>query len=130
MSARRTGILEGALGPLQHREKTPPQARYPRILSAFCLLLLSASTAWGLDPERRLSQYGHTAWRLQDGYFTGLPLAIAQTTDGYLWLGTEDGLWRFDGARFMRWKVPGGQALDSGIGALLGARDGGLWVGT
>ena len=60
---------------------------------AACLLL---ANAFALDPYRALTQYGHTAWRIRDGYFSSAPLAIAQTKDGQLWLGGEGGLLRFD----------------------------------
>jgi ligand-binding sensor domain-containing protein len=54
-----------------------------------------------------------------------------QTADGYLWIGTETGLVRFDGVRFVNWTPPTGNALPGiSITALLGARDGSLWIGT
>ena len=56
------------------------------------LFLLTICLARALDPTHRISQYGHTAWRIQDGYFAGQALSITQTTDGYLWVGTEAGL--------------------------------------
>ena len=55
-----------------------------------------------------LTQYAHTAWRVRDGYFPGQPTAIAQTMDGFLWIGTQNGLIRFDGVRFMPWEPPAG----------------------
>ena len=56
---------------------------------------------------------------------------MAQTADGYLWLGTELGLVRFDGVRFVPWQPPGDQALPARfIRSLLAARDGTLWIGT
>src|SRR5262249_55156169 len=55
----------------------------------------------------------------------------AQTTDGYLWLGAEQGLLRFDGARNVRWQPPADQPLPSNmILKLLAGRDGTLWIGT
>src|SRR5271156_70612 len=93
-------------------------------------VLLSAA-ANALDSDRQLSQYAHTAWRIQDGALPGPPEAFAQTTDGYLWIGTYDGLVRYDGARFTDWIGANGKRLrDSRIHALLGARDGSLWIGT
>ncbi len=69
-----------------------------------CLLLLwGTCTAWAVDPNRYLSQYAHSLWTTQDGSFSGAPHAITQTTDGYVWIGTEAGLVRFDGARFVPW---------------------------
>jgi ligand-binding sensor domain-containing protein len=50
------------------------------------LLFVLASTAWAVDPHTLISQYGHTAWRIQDGFLSN-PGAIAQTTDGYIWIG-------------------------------------------
>lgn len=68
---------------------------------------------------------------MQEGLFIGVPILITQTTDGYLWIGTPNGLMRFDGMRFVPWNPPEGQALPrSDILALLGARDGSLWIGT
>jgi signal transduction histidine kinase/ligand-binding sensor domain-containing protein len=94
-------------------------------------LLFGASTAWALDPATYLTQYSHRAWRLQDGFFAGAPTAIAQTTDGYLWIGTANGLFRFDGVSFVSWADLAAQKQlgSAEISALLGARDGGLWIG-
>jgi signal transduction histidine kinase/ligand-binding sensor domain-containing protein len=97
-----------------------------------CLLLFlfAVSSVWAVDPTRHISQYAHTAWRIQDGVFRGSPNAITQTTDGYLWIGTQAGLLRFDGVRFVRWTPPDGQHLpSSNVISLLGGRDGGLWIG-
>ena len=91
----------------------------------------AASRSSVLDPSRRISQYVHTAWRIQDGVLPGLPEAITQTTDGYLWIGTYAGLVRFDGVRFVPWAEVKNQPLpDSRIFAVLGASDGSLWIGT
>lgn len=78
-----------------------------------------------------MSQYAHTTWRVRDGFFKGAVWAIAQTPDGYIWLGTEFGLLRFDGVRAVPWQPPGNQSLPStDILSLLVARDGTLWIGT
>jgi ligand-binding sensor domain-containing protein len=53
--------------------------------------------------------------------------ALAQTRDGYLWLGTNDSLYRFDGLDFARYTPPDGKPL--GIISVLKAEDEGLWVG-
>ena len=78
-----------------------------------------------------MSQYAHTAWRISEGFSKGFIRSIAQTADGYLWLGTEFGLLRFDGVSAVPWEPPGGQHLPStDIRSLQGARDGRLWIGT
>jgi signal transduction histidine kinase/ligand-binding sensor domain-containing protein len=98
---------------------------------ALLLLLLSPAPAAALDPQRHISQYGHTAWRIQDGFFDGANYTMAQTADGYLWLGGASGLVRFDGVRFVPWTPPPGKQLSSPIvQGLLAARDGSLWIGT
>jgi PAS domain S-box-containing protein len=113
------------------------QRRYRRARRLLALgtvltgILLSGLAALALDPDRRISQYAHTAWRVRDGAFAGAPDAITQTIDGYLWIGTISGLVRFDGVRFDPWLPPAGkQLLSPNISALLGARDGSLWIGT
>src|SRR6202142_1437319 len=101
------------------------------LLFCFVFFLFTISPMGALDPSRQLSQYGHTAWRIEDGVFAGSPNAITQTTDGYLWIGTQAGLTRFDGVRFVSWRPPEGKALPSSrINSLFGARDGSLWIGT
>ena len=95
------------------------------------LLSVLAATAWAIDPSKQMTQYAHTAWRMQDGFLNGVPMAVAQTTDGYLWIGTQTGLMRFDGVRFVPWRPKSGEESSlSNIYALLGARDGSLWIGT
>jgi ligand-binding sensor domain-containing protein len=94
------------------------------------LLPVALPRALALDPDRRISQYGHTVWRIQDGAISP-PTNIAQTTDGFLWITTAQGLMRFDGVRFMPWQPPQGQNLPgTHFSALLGSRDGSLWIGT
>src|SRR5215831_14422043 len=94
-------------------------------------LILACPSAFALNPALDLSQYAHTAWKVRDGFVKGAISSIAQTPDGYLWLGTEFGLLRFDGVRPVPWQVPAGQALPSTrIFSLLAARDGTLWIGT
>src|SRR5229473_4399262 len=84
----------------------------------------------------RQSQRSHLAiWAyglgIQDGFFDGAPYSIAQTADGYLWIGGANGLLRFDGVRFVPWSPPLGKQLPSPVvAALLAARDGSLWLGT
>jgi signal transduction histidine kinase/ligand-binding sensor domain-containing protein len=95
------------------------------------LLLAGLPRALALDPDRRISQYAHTAWRVRDGAFAGTPSAITQTTDGYVWVGTFAGLLRFDGVRFVPIAPPAGQHLPNpAVISLLGATDGSLWIGT
>jgi PAS domain S-box-containing protein len=104
----------------------------PRLLLFCCVFFFfTVSPVCALDTGRQISQYGHTAWRIEDGVFAGSPNVMAQTTNGYLWIGTQAGLMRFDGVRFVSWRPPEGIELPSSrINSLLGARDGSLWIGT
>jgi signal transduction histidine kinase/ligand-binding sensor domain-containing protein len=104
--------------------------RVARLL-ACAWIVACCACAWALDPSHDISQYGHTAWRNLDGFGPGTVQPIAQTTDGYLWLGTPNGLLRFDGVTSVPWQPPAGSPLpDHRVRALLGTRDGALWIGT
>jgi len=90
-----------------------------------------STTALASDRSLDISQYSHYAWKVRDGFTKGTIAAIAQTPDGYLWLGTDFGLQRFDGVKAVPWQFPAGQHLPStSIYSLLAARDGTLWIGT
>src|SRR5260370_36120101 len=56
-------------------------------------------------------------------------MALAQTTDGYLWVGTTNGLYRFDGLYFERYSPEAGQLPANSVSTLLSVSDGGLWIG-
>jgi len=92
-------------------------------------LLLSMPFAHALDPQRQIAQFHHTAWTVKEGA-PGQITALAQTDDGYLWLATQVGLFRFDGVRFERYEPPGTQAFPAtSISTLYATADGGLWIG-
>ena len=93
------------------------------------ILLACLPRAAALNPALDISQYGHRSWKISDGFAKGGIHSITQTPDGYLWLGTEFGLLRFDGVRNTAW--PHDRELPSTrINKLLTARDGTLWIGT
>jgi signal transduction histidine kinase/ligand-binding sensor domain-containing protein len=74
-------------------------------------------------------KFDHTAWRAREGAPTQI-FALAQTNDGYLWLGTANGLFRFDGVHFELYRPPHDQRLlKVSVQSLLATPDGGLWVG-
>ncbi len=103
----------------------------PLALACAFLLLACCPCALALNPELDVNQYAHTSWKVSDGFFKSQVSAIAQTADGYLWLGTETGLFRFDGVRHVQWRPPANQELPSNwIFSLLVTRDGTLWIGT
>src|SRR5882672_3834762 len=98
---------------------------------ALWLLLTPRGYVFALDTTLDITQFAHQVWKIRDGFTEGYTESIAQTPDGYLWLGTEFGLIRFDGIRHVLWSPSTGQHLpSSNIRALLAARDGSLWIGT
>src|ERR1041384_810292 len=99
--------------------------------SLLSILLLFCVCTFALNPALEISQHAHTSWRVRDGFAKGVLTSVAQTPDGYLWVGTESGLLRFDGIRPVVWEPPSGQHLPGNlITSLLAARDGTLWIGT
>ena len=107
--------------------------RHPRTLASLLigigLTVHLAVQPHGAEPNGLLSGYTLTSWATKDG-LPGTVWAIAQTDDGYLWLGTANGLVRFDGVRFVPWVARGATPLpEAGIRALLLAHDGTLWAG-
>ncbi len=81
--------------------------------------LCGLQVAHAIDPAREVSQYIRDAWETEQGFPGGPVHAIAQTTDGYLWLGTEKGLVRFDGVAFRLFQpmVDGQPAIRAGARA-------------
>jgi ligand-binding sensor domain-containing protein/signal transduction histidine kinase/CheY-like chemotaxis protein/HPt (histidine-containing phosphotransfer) domain-containing protein len=106
--------------------------RIGRIVGAAALVAcLCGRSVSALDPSRELSRYGHDIWRIEQGLPQDTIEALAQTTDGYLWIGTQRGLARFDGVRFRVYTPSNTPALHSvAIDTLLPDRDGGLWITT
>jgi len=98
---------------------------------ALGIALGSATSASALDPALDVNQYAHTRWLVREGFSQGQVTSIAQTPDGYLWIGTELGLLRFDGVRAVSWHPPGHEHLPNRwIRTLFVAPDGTLWIGT
>src|SRR5580698_6347056 len=90
--------------------------------------VLPASVA-ALGPRPTLTGYFHTSWTAKDG-LPGSVLSLAQTTDGFLWIGGTDGLFRFDGLVVERYTPEHGTLLHDNIqSALFATPDGGLWIG-
>ncbi len=95
------------------------------------LLVALCGRAYALDPTVRLSQYVLDDWQIAEGLPQSTVAAIARTPDGYLWLGTEEGLARFDGVRFTVFDDSNEAAIPNNyITALFVDRSGRLWVGT
>ena len=99
---------------------------FPFIFSCFW-----NTPAQALDPTKALTQYVHEVWQQEEGLPEDDVTAVIQTRNGYIWLGTEEGLVRFDGLHFTVFDQGNTPELTSAyIRTLLEAHDGGLWIGT
>lgn len=93
--------------------------------------MLLPAVSWALDPSRHLTQYMLSKWGSAEGLPQNSVEGLAQTTDGYLWVGTQEGVARFDGVRFTTFDRGNTPQFDSNlVNALLADRQGRLWVGT
>jgi ligand-binding sensor domain-containing protein/signal transduction histidine kinase len=95
------------------------------------LVTFSIEVVFALDPKKAITQYVHDVWTTEDGLPQNSTLCIAQTSDGYLWLGTWGGLARFDGVRFTVFDRGNTREITSNfIVALHVDYAGNLWIGT
>lgn len=107
-----------------------PQPTLPLFTAIICLVAtLLCPVAFGLSPDQSITQFHHTVWTAKDGA-PAVILSIAQTPDGYLWLGSLSGLFRFDGVRFEQYRPQSGGDLPSNeVASLLALANGDLWIG-
>ncbi len=102
-----------------------------RSLLALAFLLGCGLSGHALEPSTPLANYGRQAWGMENGLPQNTVQALAQTRDGFIWLGTEVGLVRFDGNGFVVFDKNSTPALPgSDVHCLLETRDGVLWIGT
>jgi diguanylate cyclase (GGDEF)-like protein len=104
-----------------------------QILTIFLgiILLLISHKVWSLDPGKDICHFHLDTWKTEQGLPENTVICIVQTTDGYIWLGTSNGLARFDGARFKIFNAKNTSELqNSFIRSLYEDREGTLWIGT
>ena len=94
-------------------------------------ILPQGASSLGLDNNTPLSEYMNSGWTTEQGLPQNSVIALCQTHDGYIWIGTQEGLARFDGAHFTILETSNTPALKSNyITGLLEDREGTLWIGT
>ncbi len=100
--------------------------------SLLAIVLVTGTFAGrALEPTTPLAHYGRQAWAMENGLPQNTVQALAQTRQGFVWLGTEVGLVRFDGSNFATFDRNSSPALPGAdVRCLMEARDGSLWVGT
>src|SRR5579872_1126822 len=123
MVARVDSTLPRATCILRARDFHVPRAFLVCVLS----LWLTLNAAQALDPNKRLTQYAHSAWRIQDGFLPNTPFWISQAKDGYIWVGGNSGAFRFDGVRFTPWSAPIGLTP---VRKFIFLRPGEFWIAT
>ncbi len=94
------------------------------------LIVSGGCTLFALDPHKAIAQYSHTIWTQAEGLPQDTIRAISQTPDGYLWLGTNEGLARFDGYEFVTFTADDGALPANSVTKLHMGQDGRLWIGT
>jgi signal transduction histidine kinase/ligand-binding sensor domain-containing protein len=101
-------------------------------LRASLLAIVAGSLfpVFALDPGKSLTQYSMAVWTQQQGLPQDSVRAITQTADGHLWLGTDEGLARFDGYEFVTFTKEHSDLPSNSITSLAAGRDGSLWIGT
>ena len=98
------------------------------VLVAAALGLMPTSVH-ALDPRKAMTQYSARAWSTDEGLPQSSAMTLAQTPDGYLWIGTEEGLARFDGVRFEVFGPHNAPGLSDTVVTGLGAdAEGALWI--
>jgi ligand-binding sensor domain-containing protein/signal transduction histidine kinase len=112
-----------------YREGSSGQRRIFRWLFAALAMLCLVETAQALDPNRTMSQYIRDRWSAEQGFPGGAVYAIAQTNDGYLWIGAENGLVRFDGLSFHLYNHTNTPVFPTGpVLGLITDAEGNLWI--
>jgi diguanylate cyclase (GGDEF)-like protein len=102
-------------------------------LKLLCGLLLfgHATFTFSLNPKIAITQYTHDRWLTENGLPQNSVNAIIQTADGYIWLGTQEGLARFDGVRFTVFNNRNTKEIRHNfVSALCMDKEGSLWLGT
>ena len=113
-----------AAGPRRSRIRT----RIERAALPLLLMATICTCASALDRDRSVAQLSNTFWSEKDGAPSEIN-ALAQTEDGYLWIGSARGLFRFDGVKFEEYQPqPGAELPSHSIFGLMATPDGGLWI--
>ena len=109
--------------------------RLQRLLRSLCMVLLAllacVPQAHALRPDKAFNHYVIDTWSIEDGLPQITATCLAQDHTGYIWVGTQSGLARFDGVRFVVYTPQSEPALAGvWIRSLLVDRQGRMWVGT
>ena len=101
-----------------------------RALFGLATALLPCTPALALQADKPFADYVADTWSVEHGLPQLSVLALAQDRDGYLWIGSQGGLSRYDGVRFVRYGQEDSPALGSQVIALSAGKDGRPWIAT
>ncbi len=111
------------------RHNVFPGARSRFVAYVFCWAICVQINSASAKQQSSFGSLFHTGWNVEDGVPSNIT-SLAQTTDGFLWIGTQTGLYRFDGVKFELFQPLSGPGLPSdAVSALFAKPDGGLWIG-
>jgi signal transduction histidine kinase len=112
-------------------KQTASRAVQWSLIAISAAMQLCALRCGALEPTTPLANYGRQTWAMENGLPQNTVQALAQTHDGFVWLGTEVGLVRFDGNSFTVYDKNSSPALPGNdVRSLLESQDGALWIGT
>jgi signal transduction histidine kinase/ligand-binding sensor domain-containing protein len=120
---------------MENRVLFNTEIEFSKIIACKTLIVLlgmacGAITAWALEPSALLRNEVLTTWTTEQGLPQNFVTSLAQTSDGFLWVGTMNGLVRFDGVHFRGFSQDGPPELQGFIGALVKDGEDGLWIVT
>ena len=98
--------------------------------SILASMLFTATTVGAVSQPQQLGNFAHTTWTSREGYPLGAVFAMAETSDGYLWLASQSGVARFDGEKFSIWQPTASRDFPLYAYSLLVTRDKTVWFGT
>jgi ligand-binding sensor domain-containing protein/tRNA A-37 threonylcarbamoyl transferase component Bud32 len=102
-----------------------------KVVFVAILFIFFAGSLWSLDPQKKITQYVLNTWKTERGLPNNIVIAIVQDRSGYLWLGTAEGLVRFDGENFKAFNSNDSTEFRNQLISSLYADDRGvLWIGT
>src|SRR3954451_6285795 len=125
-------VLFGVSGWLRHAFLSPGKSRAARVVLAdvFLSIILATQAIAAADLGKPIGQLMQQNWQSRQGLPQNSVLAIAQTRDGYLWLGTEEGVARFDGLRFTTFDKQTSGFTNNFVQSLVVDHEDQLWIGT
>lgn len=128
-SPPRAGEFRDRSGPVGVSSVHITGSKICRLALMMIVSCVCAPSLFGQTPPSARLHVDHNSWTFKEGAPADVA-CLAQTNDGFLWLGGPNGLFRFDGTRFEPFRSPfGDRPLATDAQSLFGPPSGGLWVG-